>query len=187
MLLKYITHNKKGDGAIMEKVITLENIAGVEAIMPEREENGGNHTKVIFETGTEWAETIRCSTYIKNLAKIVSFDMQAWKFNAGLILSKNYGIPLPMHPGVVLVPVKVRVAEYKDEGSYGYINLMKLEGIEKIDKKTTRLFFTSGLEIDVMSNFNTVDALLVQARCCYDIQFKSFKKCFRKKRKLKFV
>ncbi len=171
----------------MQKVVTLENIAGIEAIMPERDENGGNFTKISLETGLEWVELIRCSTYIKNVAKIMSFDMPAWKLNASQILSKNYGIPLPVHPGVVLVPVKVRSSAYKDEGSYGYINLMKLEGVEIVDKKVTRLFFVSGLEIDVMSSYNAVDILLTQARCCFDIQFKGFKECLKKKKKWKYA
>ena len=63
----------------MQKVVTSENIELIEAILPIREENGGNHTRIIIETGLEWDESIRCSTYIRNLAKVVSFDMQAWK------------------------------------------------------------------------------------------------------------
>jgi uncharacterized integral membrane protein (TIGR00698 family) len=83
----------------MQKVVTLENISGIEAIMPERDENGGNFTKISLETGLEWVELIRCSTYIKNVAKIMSFDMPAWKLNASQILSKNYGIPLVLFLG----------------------------------------------------------------------------------------
>lgn len=168
----------------MKKVITLENIAIVEAIIPLREENGGNFTKVIIENGFEWTEEVRCSTYIKKLARVVSFDTQAWIANASKVISRSYGIPLPLHPGVVLVPVKVRIAEYKDEGTSGYVNLLKIEGMERVDKKITRLFFTSGLEIDVMSSYGNLNPLLIQAKCCYKIQFESFRNFFKQKEKI---
>lgn len=172
---KYITRIIIGDEIILKKVITQETISCVEAIIPLRDKNGGNFTKVFIESGFEWTEEVRCNTYMKNLAKIVCFDIQAWTVNVTKVISKTYGVPLPIHPAVVLVPVKVRSAEYKDEGTNGYINFLKLEGMERVDKKVSRLFFKSGLEVDVMSSFVTLDLLLVQARCCYEIQYTSFR------------
>lgn len=162
----------------MKKVITLENISIIEAVIPLRDQDGGNYSKVIIENAFEWQEDVRCNTYIKSLAKIVSFDMQAWTSNASKIISRSYGMPIPLHPGLVLLPVKVRSAEYKDEGTSGYVNFLKINLVERVDKKTTRIFLKSGLEIDVMSSFKTLNPLLIQARCCYDIQFKSYRKFF---------
>lgn len=181
---KSIIQISRGDEVTLKKVITLDNIAIVEAIIPLRDENGGNFTKVIIENGFEWTEEVRCNTYVKGLARVVSFDTQAWIINASKVISRSHGIPLPLHPGVVLVPVKVRIAEYKDEGTSGYVNLLKIEGMERVDKKITRLFFCSGLEVDVMSSYGNLNPLLIQARCCYEIQFKSFRNFFKQKEKI---
>ena len=56
--------------------------------------------------------------------------------------------------------------------------------MERVDKKITRLFFTSGLEIDVMSSYGNLNPLLIQAKCCYKIQFESFRNFFKQKEKI---
>lgn len=158
----------------MTKMFSNEDLEEIEALVPVRDKNGGNFTKVYLVTGQEWIEPIRCKTCLSKLAKMVSFDLKSWRESASKIFAKKNELPAPLRSNFALIQVKVRNADYKDEGTIAFLNLKHIKDIYSLDNKSCRIFFTSGLELDLMESKYSVSCKKATAKYALDYQYGIF-------------
>lgn len=103
------------------------------ALVPFYGSDGGNATKVYTLNGkiTEDKRTIRW--IIRRIARAYSIDLEALRHNTGNHLSISQGVPLPLAPHLVLVPLKMRRTIGENDGTGGYINYYAVEKVTAIN------------------------------------------------------
>lgn len=158
----------------MTKKFSNDDLEQIEALVPERDEAGGNFTKVYMVTGQDWVEPVRCKTCLNKLAKMVSFDLKSWREIAAKIFAKKNELPAPLRANLAFIQVKVRNAQYKDEGTVAFLNPEHITDIYSPDNKSCRAFFVSGLELDLMESKYNVSCKIATAKYALDYQYGIF-------------
>lgn len=104
------------------------------ALVPYYDQDGGNAT-LIFTTGGEVFEDQRTVKWnLRLLARLFSVDLEAARRNQGEYFHYAQGLPLPLSPALVLVPLKTRNAVGKNDGCHSYLNpsaVMSLDAVEQ--------------------------------------------------------
>lgn len=92
------------------------------ALVPCYDRDGGNAT-LIFTTGGDLLEDRRTVKWnLRRLARLYSVDLEALRRNQRDYFHCSQGLPLPLSPALVLVPLKTRAAVGKNDGCHGYFN-----------------------------------------------------------------
>ena len=144
---------------------TLPAFAKIAAIIPCYTATGDN--TVIYSTdGSTTVLASRVRAVIGRLAKSRAVDLAALRTRTRSITERTNLEPLPLAPGLVLVPVKVRRPRVIGDPTTGYINLHTIAGICKTTKKPyqTRITLSGKAEISVLWTPSTVNRQLVLAR-----------------------
>lgn len=92
------------------------------ALVPYYDQRGGNAT-LIFTTGGELHTDPRTLKWnLRRLARLYGVDLEATRQNMRAYFHYSQGLPLPLSPQLVLVPLKTRSAVGKNDGCHSYIN-----------------------------------------------------------------
>lgn len=92
------------------------------ALVPYYDEQGGNAT-LIFTAGGEVLSDRRTLKWnLRRLARLYSVDLEATRGNLREYFHYSQGLPLPLSPSLVLVPLKTRRAVGKNDGCHSYVN-----------------------------------------------------------------
>ncbi|NLA26123.1 MAG: hypothetical protein GX878_01875, partial [Firmicutes bacterium] len=88
------------------------------ALVPVYDEEGGNGTLIITEKGDVFQDKRTIKWNLRRLARHFSVDLEAVRRNQGEYFHYRQGLPLPLSPALVLVPVKTRRAVGKNDGCH---------------------------------------------------------------------
>ena len=92
------------------------------ALVPYYDQQGGNAT-LIFTAGGELFNDHRTIKWnLRCLARLYSVDLEAIRRNLREFFHYAQGLPLPLSPSLVLVPLKTRAALGKNDGCHSYVN-----------------------------------------------------------------
>ena len=90
-------------------------------LIPVYDQDGGNSTEIWLKGGEKILIPKKTRSVLKRLAKVFAIDLPQLKRKYGVLVGRKSSTPLPFHPNLILVPVKVREPLAKDDGSWGYV------------------------------------------------------------------
>lgn len=146
------------------KDIINENII---AIIPIYE--GGNATKIITMKN-EYIKYKRVKTIIRKICSYYALHLSNFRNRYGKILNKRLGIPIVINKNLILIPVKIRIPKFQNDGAFGYINYAFVK--ETLDYgQTTEVLMEDGKKIIVLQkhkilarDFNNAKIILNEER-----------------------
>jgi hypothetical protein len=144
---------------------TFPTYAKIAAIVPCYSTTGD--TTTIFSTdGSATILTSQVRAVIQRLAKSQAVDLAALRAKIRSITDRTNLEPLPLAPGLVLVPVKVRRPRIPGDSTTGYINLHTVAAVCPNAKKPyqTTIALSGKTEIGVLWTTTTVNRQLALAR-----------------------
>jgi len=126
----------------------------------------GDSTTVITTDGTSRTTGLRLKTIINRLARSRAADLTSLKKNSTYSTQRAILQPLPLTPGLVLCPVKVRTPRIPGDPSTGYINLHAVTGVAKNHNQPyrTTVNLAGGTAVPVLWSTATVNKHLQSAR-----------------------
>ncbi len=92
------------------------------ALVPYYNHDGGNATLVFTDGGEIFEDHRTVKWNLRRLARLFSVDLEAARRNQVDYLHYCQGLPLPLSPSLVLVPLKTRRAVGKNDGCHSYLN-----------------------------------------------------------------
>ncbi len=92
------------------------------ALVPFYNYEGGNATLIFTESGKLFEDHRTVKWNLRRLARHLSVDLEAARRNQEEYFHYSQGLPLPLAPDLVLVPLKTRVAVGKNDGCHSYLN-----------------------------------------------------------------
>ena len=92
------------------------------ALVPYYNRDGANATLIYVSSGEVFEDHRTVKWNLRRLARLFSVDLEAVRRNQGEYLHYSQGLPLPLSPSLVLVPLKTREAVGKNDGCHSYVN-----------------------------------------------------------------
>jgi hypothetical protein len=128
--------------------------------------DGGNCTEILIKGGARIVDRRRTKGVLAALARVFARDLACLRDSTRREAGRSHSLPLVLDPEMVLVPVKARTANCKDEGTTGYVVLNKLLGVEPLAKegRGCRLLFQDGLEVTTLLSLSTVRQRVLEAK-----------------------
>lgn len=145
-----------------EKMPEYKQIA---AIIPNY--TGAGDTTTIFTTdGKQTCTNTRIRTVLRRLAHSQSIDLTALRQHTTQSTGRNILQPLPIAPGLVLCPVKIRIPRVTGDTSTGYINFHAVTGVAEnnLSAYQATVSLTGGTDLPVYWTSRTVKKHLQSAR-----------------------
>ncbi|TWH45256.1 hypothetical protein [Sporomusa sp. KB1] len=126
----------------------------------------GDSTTVFSIDGSATILASRVRAVIQRLAKSRAIDLAALRKHIRSLTERTNLEPLPLAPGLVLVPVKVRLPRIAGDVTTGYINFHAIDNICASTKKPfqTTITLSGKTEIPVLWTTATVSRQLALAR-----------------------
>ena len=149
----------------LEEIISQELMAFLPVYLGMK----GNCTLLYTYCGGihEIEKTIR--TVLNQLSKFYLVDLKAAKKHYGNLLGIKNLVPISFNKDNIFVPIKVRKPLFKNDGSFGYVNI---KYIKKVDKSqgSTVIYLTDNNSIECLNAIETVnkhikDAHIVEKLC----------------------
>ncbi|MBW6464781.1 MAG: hypothetical protein K0B84_11460, partial [Firmicutes bacterium] len=100
------------------------------ALEPYYSKDGGNATRIYTASGEIIIDKRRIRTVLKQLARHYNADVAYLRQKYGKIVNCNLIVPLPLSLHLVLVPLKMRLPKFEQDGATGYINACAVTKIE---------------------------------------------------------
>lgn len=100
----------------------------IAAILPCYQADG-DCTTIITTTGKSQTLPQKIRTVIRRLARSQAIDLVALKRQTGQTTGKTILQPLPLTPGLLLVPLKVRQPRVSGDPCIGYVNFYTVTGV----------------------------------------------------------
>lgn len=120
------------------------------ALLPHYAADGGNCT-LICTTGGEVIHDSRTVKWnLRRLARSYSLDLEAIRCNYGRYLGLSQGVPLPLSPSLILVPLKLRRPVGRHDGSCGYLNCLAVEELSAAGPQRCRLLLRGNHRLDCL-------------------------------------
>ena len=148
----------------------------IAAIIP-RYTQTGDSTIIITTKGNEQTIPVRVHTIIKRLARNYSMDLIALKQKTMAITNHALLQPLPLAPGLVLCPIKLRIPRIPGDTTIGYINFHAALSITGAQNKPYQsiIKLAGGIDIPSLWQPSTIkmhlqDATLVLAHTAHSAQ-----------------
>ena len=110
------------------------NIANIVALEPCYAEDGGNTTRIYLASGEVIIDKRRIRTVLKQIAYHYNADVAYLRQKYGKIVNCSLTVPLPLSLHLVLVPIKMRLPKFEQDGAIGYINACAVQKIETISQ-----------------------------------------------------
>lgn len=118
----------------------------------------GDNTKIIDTNGSIQTTSTRLSTVLNRLARSHATDLVALKQKVAGITDHTLLQPLPLAPGLVLCPMKLRPPKVPGDTSVGYINLHALLSVISNQQRPSQsiIKLIGGTELTALWKINTV-------------------------------
>lgn len=126
----------------------------------------GDSTKIITTDGLTDTTNVRIRTVVRRLALSRAADLLALKKHASCATRSSILQPLPLTPGLVLCPIKVRTPRVAGDTSTGYINYYAVKSVEKNDSTPYQatVCLAGGVHLPVLWTVSTINKHLQNAR-----------------------
>lgn len=130
----------------------------------------GNGTEIILERGEPLNTSFKTMTVVRQMARYFTVDLQAAHRKYAAECCRRYSLPLPLRPDFILVPVRARSAQVRDDGTRAFVVLSKIDQVVAVKgaggkrQPVTRLIFTCGRHLDLLQHLTSVNILLTAAR-----------------------
>lgn len=119
----------------------------------------------------EEAQGIIMPFHIRTLIRKLAYENYVDLVSVRRRLQEQFGqkniLPYPLHPKLILIPVKVRKPRLKKDGAFGYINYVWVEQIQKADKHCT-IVFKNKSTLKVLQKYQGVKAKMLQGAWIQD-------------------
>lgn len=162
MTTEHMFDYNKGDiimGVVMVELKEMQKILPqLNGFFPITGEDGGNYTEFWLKGGQRCQSRSKTQTVLAQVARLYAKDLGLVKRQAAALLGYKKDLPLLITPQLVLIPVKVRTAKYKDEGTLGYAFFHSVQGVQpsKVGSYKACLIFCDGTNL---FSLNTVARL----------------------------
>jgi len=134
-------------------------------LVPVYARDGTNGTEIRLENRGSLFSPFKTKTLVRQLARVFTLDLKAAHERYGELSGRRYAVPLPLRPGLVLIPVYARRARVKDDGTRAYVVQGKIAGIDRrANSGRTRFVFVDGTYLDVPHRYDSLRNLLIEAR-----------------------
>ncbi|MCX7781217.1 MAG: hypothetical protein N2491_09960 [Negativicutes bacterium] len=149
----------KGDHLMLPSAETIA------AILPQYT-TAGDSTLIIAADGKATTSPVRVKAILNRLARRHAVDLISLRRLSARATGRSLRQPLPLAPGLVLIPFKVRKPRIARDSCTGYINLhaVKTAAEDANCREQTVITLLSGREIPVLWNEKTVARCLREAR-----------------------
>lgn len=112
------------------------------ALVPFYDAEGGNATLIYTETGEVFEDHRTVKWNVRRLARLFCVDLEAARRKQADYLLSRQGVPLPLSPALVLVPLKTRRAVGKNDGCHSYLNPAAVRGLAAVNEGDARSVLT---------------------------------------------
>jgi len=113
----------KNSQTVHESIVALEPCYGA---------RGGNAVRIYTRDGKTRLEQRRMKSVLKAIAAGFNIDLTALRRNLHKIFGRSNSLPLTFTPDLALVPLKMRIPDYENDGATGYINYFDVTGIDEV-------------------------------------------------------
>lgn len=126
----------------------------------------GDSTRIITRDGGLITLTARIRTIIRQLAQSRAVDLAVLKTNARLATARKNLSPLPLAPGLVLAPLKIRRPRISGDITTGYVNIYATAAVKANPHQPYQatIILAGATELPVMWSVATVQRQLALAR-----------------------
>lgn len=135
----------------------------IEALVPVYGENGGNNTEIWLQGGERLVVYLKTKTVLKKLAQVFALDLGELRKKYGRLVGRKNKSPLPLHPSLILVPLKYREPLAKDEGALGYVVKNQLADCRDLTGNKTEISFKDGVSLEFIQSLKSVRLMLAHA------------------------
>lgn len=118
----------------------------IAALLPSAHPEGGEATLLINNRGKKYLDRRSLGWIVKRLASLYSLDLAAIKNNYGPLLGRKRYLPIPLSPGLIYLPLTLKVDTIPPAARLGYISLVDIAGI-KAGPEANTIVLQSGLEL----------------------------------------
>ena len=153
---------------------------------PCNHRTGGNDTELWLRTAEKYVY-LKTKTVLKDLAQVFAKDLSLVKRQAGQVLGYKRELPLLLTLDLVLIPVKVREASFKDQGTVGYCFYRGVETVQPLKEgrfksalifKNEQVLFTLNTVQKLRQKLSEARELLnYESRRLEWLQFKAISQC----------
>lgn len=128
--------------------------------------SSGDTTSIITVDGQSNTTKLRIRTIVKRLALSQSADLSTLRKRASTATQRAIMPPLPLAPGLVLCPIKVRRPRVSGDTSTGYVNYYAVTGVSKSSTSPyqTIISLAGGAKVPALWSVATVNKHLHSAR-----------------------
>jgi hypothetical protein len=135
--------------------------------IPKYVDGQGDISMILNEGGSEIPMPFHIRTLIRKLAYENYIDLVSVRRRLQDQFGQKNILPYPLHPRLILIPVKVRKPRLKKDGAFGYINYVWVEDIQKQDKYCN-IIFKNKYNLKVLQHFQGVKAKMLQGAWIQD-------------------
>lgn len=150
----------------MQKFDFEDSWQEINCLLPLYDKQGVNCTLIKLSPEKEFVDKRTIKSSLKALARSFAIDLEALRKKYGDLVNRKTSIPLPLHPELILVPVKTREPQWTDHGAWGYLVREKIAAYNPDSKHSekTSITFTDGSKLTVLRSTKSVKSLLNDAR-----------------------
>ena len=127
---------------------------GIYGLVPIYHKDGGNYTKLIFESDPPILVEKRVQTVVVRFAAFFQKDIRLIRQQAREITGQRSINPLPITLDIILVPFKMRKPIGKDDGAVGYILSNAIEKVVQA-RDEVRVLLKNGQYCSVLDTYLT--------------------------------
>lgn len=147
----------------MDEVDFAKEWQNINYLIPIYDQWRGNSTEISFTDGKKIIMANKTTTVVKKLARVFAVDLAELKRKYGILVGRKTSTPLPLHPHLTLISVKIRIPLGKDEGARGFIIKNKIVDFLPLESSLTRCVFTDGTYLDCRQSVSSLNLALAHA------------------------
>ena len=129
--------------------------------IPKYRDGQGDVSMILYEGGMESFPPFHIRTLIRRLAYDYYIDIISLRKRLQEQLGQRNILPYPLHPRLILLPVKVRKPRLKKDGAFGYINYVWIQDIQR-EGKLSRILFKDGSQLGVLQSYQGIKGKMIQ-------------------------
>ncbi len=135
----------------------------INAFIPHYNLDGGNGTLIFLPGGETINDNRKTVSFVKGLARHLARDLTAARSRSAELLGRNAQVPLYLHRDLILVPVRARRPQSKDQGAWGHLVRSQVASCRPAQDGGTTVTFIDGSLMNCLQKCASVDQGLLLA------------------------
>lgn len=136
-------------------------------LVPVYTRDGVNGTSILLEKNPTLFSKVKTKTLLARLSNTFLIDLRLAQRAFSRICGRRYAIPVALRPGLVMVPVRARMARVKDDGTRAYLVKDKIRKYLPEDpgskQRGTRIVFADDTTLVVPHRWSNVREVMMAA------------------------